>query len=128
MLCVNSKLWHNFEMQCIVDTNFSRFRFDEIRMQSTVSTNADISSLQTRIRANPLATRSGYLTKQVTFGLFVLLKITKIRHNDRGERSSLGNAVGSPARVTTFLILRTKTAKNRFLRSNCTKLALATGH
>lgn len=44
-------------------------------MQSTVSESTDVSSLNRRLKATPIATKSGYLTKQVRLPFKIRLEI-----------------------------------------------------
>lgn len=48
------------------------YSFHEIRMHSTMSIDADVSVLRTRLRATPLATKAGFLTKQVRFDVSLI--------------------------------------------------------
>lgn len=65
-LVVEPEEWVTFEaLSWISRTQKPLFSFHEIRMHSTMSIDADVAVLADRMRATPLATKAGFLTKQV---------------------------------------------------------------
>nr|XP_039263524.1 dual adapter for phosphotyrosine and 3-phosphotyrosine and 3-phosphoinositide-like [Styela clava] len=72
ILCSNSgTMGQNFEFGTLVTLKYpypshveEPDTFDEIRMHSTMSLDADNAALKMRTKATPIATKAGYLTKQ----------------------------------------------------------------